>query len=127
MTDKVGTIKIKVGGKVIGAVQSLDIQDNYPIVITSSREIIERDPYPVIQTTRMRFDKLAVAEAFSRGFVHVQSQRYPFDIEAENSEEITTVRNCWITSCSYTYTSQDWIISDGMDLIAENVLTEKKY
>jgi len=122
-------IKIKIGDKVVGAVQSLTISEFSPVNITSSREI-ETIPHPYSHVTakvsRLRFDKLRVSEAFNRGFFSVQTQRYPFDIIIDDNKAETTVKNAWITDCKNTYHTADWVIAEGIDLEAEYVSSKKK-
>lgn len=78
--------------------------------------------------TRTRFDRLRIPEAFSRGFVHVASQAYPFDImildrqKSETGSQIATViQNVWINNISYTYSSDNWVIVDSMGWEAERI------
>jgi hypothetical protein len=78
---------------------------------------------------RVRFDRLRVAEAFSRGFIHVASQVYPFDIVifdvqkllSTGKQIITTIKNVWITGIDYTYQVSDWVITDNMTWEAETI------
>lgn len=79
---------------------------------------------------RVRFDRLRIAEAFSRGFVHVHSQAYPFDIvifdkQKSNvgSQISTVIKNVWINSIDYTYQVSDWVISDTMNWEAETIFS----
>lgn len=130
-------IIIQVGNTPVGAIQSLTINENRNI-----RQISEVgtdgsvDSVPsgsstfTVNATRIRFDKLRIAQAFSRGFVHVQSQRYPFDIliidnqsQDPSNQIITTIKNCWIQSISYTYNSSDWVVSETMNCQAETVFS----
>ncbi|CAK9252391.1 unnamed protein product [Sphagnum jensenii] len=79
---------------------------------------------------RIRFDRMRVAEAFSRGFLHVHSQRVPFDIVIidnwngdNNSALITTITSVWISGISYAYGVENWIISDDMKWAAQTIST----
>jgi hypothetical protein len=112
------TIIVKVGDKVVGAIQSLSISEKR-----------SPDGYTSVtaKVSRVRFDKLRIAEAFSRGFVHVQSQIYPFDIDiVDNQKIITTLKNVWITAIDYAYSANDWIIIDCMEVEAETIYSVKK-
>lgn len=78
--------------------------------------------------TRIRFDKLRIAEAFNRSFMHVSAQAYPFDIIildkqkfATGSQVSTVIKNVWINKISYTYKVEDWVISDQMSWEAETI------
>jgi hypothetical protein len=79
---------------------------------------------------RVRFDRLRIAEAFSRGFVHVHSQAYPFEIvifdkQKSNvgSQISTVIKNVWINSIDYTYQVSDWVITDTMNWEAETIFS----
>lgn len=119
----------------VGAVQSLQV--------TESREVkpIDEvgtdghiDSVPTKSTdisgncVRVRFEKLRIAEAFDRSYMHVASQIYPFDIVifdtqkfAQGSQVTTIIKNVWIKEISYTYEANNWIISDHMNWMAENI------
>ena len=79
---------------------------------------------------RVRFDRLRVAEAFSRGFVHVASQVYPFDIVIFDKQKLaqglqiaTIIKNVWISGIDYTYQVSDWVITDTMTWEAETIFS----
>lgn len=80
--------------------------------------------------SRVRFDKLRVAEAFDRGFMHVDSQVYPFDIIIYDKQKFsvgsqvsTVIKNVWISSIEYTYQVSDWVITDNMSWEAEAIFS----
>lgn len=80
--------------------------------------------------SRVRFDRLRVAEAFSRGFMHVSAQAYPFDIvivdrqKSDQGAQISTViKNVWISGIDYSYSASDWIITDNMQWEAETIFS----
>ena len=79
---------------------------------------------------RVRFDRLRITEAFSRGFVHVASQVYPFDIvildkqkRDQGSQISTVIKNVWISGLDYTYQISDWVITDSMTWEAETIFS----
>jgi hypothetical protein len=80
---------------------------------------------------RTRLNKMRVAEAFGRQFLHVHSQRIPFDIVIKDvfagsddaSTVITTIKNVWISNISYTYESGNFIIAEDMQWEAETIYT----
>lgn len=84
-----------------------------------------------ISCQRVRFDRMRIAEAFSRGFVHVKSQRIPFDIQIHdtfhnsdiNNSIITTLKNCWIERIGYTFNATDWVITETMAMQAEDIFS----
>ncbi len=128
-------IIIMVGNTAVGAVQSLAISEKRGIkMIDEVGTDGHIDSVPNVSTNitgtcqRVRFDKLRIAEAFSRGFVHVQSQVYPFDIviidkqKRATGEQISTViKNVWISGIDYTYQVSDWVITDTMTWEAETI------
>jgi hypothetical protein len=132
-------IIIVVGGNVVGAVQNLQLTERRG-AITMVDEVGTDghiDSAPSQSTNyngtceRIRFDRMRIAEAYSRPFVHVKSQRIPFDIEihdrfhdadAENAI-ITVVKNVWIEEISYQYQAKDFVISDRMTFQAEDMFS----
>lgn len=130
-------IIIKVGPNTVGAVQELSITENRPIFMVDEVGTDGHiDSVPNKSTdisgncSRIRFDRMRIAEAFSRGFVHVAAQRIPFDIVIidnwngdGNSALITTIKNVWIEQISYAYRISDWVITDAMNWKAETIYT----
>lgn len=128
-------IIIKVGTQSVGAIQKLSISEQRTVqTIDEVGTDGHIDSVPNKSTditgdcTRIRFDRLRIAEAFGRGFVHVASQRVPFDIvimdnwNGDNeSAVITTIKNVWIEKISYSYGASDWIIVDDMSWKAETI------
>ncbi len=130
-------ILISVGNQPVGAIQELSItesRDVRKIAEVGTDGIIDSAPSKAAEISgncsRIRFDRLRIAEAFGRGFTHVHAQRIPFDITItdffagdEAAKIITTVKNVWIRSISYTYSGNDYIISDKMDWTAEAIFS----
>ena len=119
------------GGYVpVGAVQSMHITETRQIKMVDEVGTDGHiDSVPNKSTDikgtcqRVRFDKLRVAEAFDRSFMHVDAQVYPFDIiiydkqkQAVGSQVATVIKNVWISSIDYTYQVSDWVITDNMSL-----------
>ena len=130
-------IIIKVGPNAVGAIQKLSIDEQRsvsPIDEVGTDGHIDSAPTKStdIKGTcdRIRFDRMRIAEAFSRGFVHVHSQRIPFDIviidnwngDGANSL-VTTIKNVWITGISYSFGADNFIIHDNMTWMAETIYT----
>lgn len=130
-------IIILVNNTPVGAVQSLSISEKRSI-----KQIDEVgtdghvDSVPNQSTNisgtcqRIRFDRLRIAEAFSRGFIHVASQVYPFDIvildkqkRDQGSQISTVIKNVWISGIDYTYSATDWVISESMSWEAERIFS----
>lgn len=138
--DRTGTgistnIVIKVNGTPVGAVQTLSVREERQIqMIDEVSTDGHIDSVPTRSTNisgdcqRIRFDRLRIAEAFSRGFLHVSAQRIPFDIDIfdrwngdGSNSIITTIKNVWITNISYAYRADNWIITDDMSWMAEAI------
>ncbi len=129
-------IVIKVNGNPVGALQNLSIDESRNIEtfdeIGTDGHI---DSSPTRSTDvsgsadRIRFHGLRIAEAFDRGFVHVKSQRFPFDIEIidlvnggeKDKQIITVIKNVWIEKIGYGFKSDGWVISDNMSWKAETI------
>lgn len=130
-------IIISVGPNTVGAVQELTINEDRAIQMINEVGTdghIDSVPHQSTNITgscrRIRFNKMRVAEAFSRSFVHVHSQRFPFDIViidqwngSDNNALITTIRNVWIRRINTSYSASDWIVADSMDWEAETIYT----
>ena|SRR3990167_1844286 len=129
-------IIIKAGTYVVGAIQKLDINETRPVkMIDEVGTDGHIDSAPIKSTDikgnceRIRFDRQRIAEAFARPFVHAHAQRIPFDIEIHdtfadadaNNAIITTLHNVWITEISYSYSADNWVISDRMNFEAEGI------
>lgn len=130
-------IIIMVGNRAVGAIQTMSVSEKRGI-----KQVDEVgtdghvDSVPNSSTNisgscdRVRFDRLRIAEAFSRGFVHVASQVYPFDIvvidkqKSDTGLQISTViKNVWIDGIDYSYTVSDWVITDRMSWQAERIFS----
>lgn len=131
-------IIIEVNGHAVGAIRSLDVTEDRAIAtIDEVGTDGHIDSAPQKSTdisgkcSRTRFDRMRIAEAFSRGFVHVHAQRNPFnivikDIHAsldDSQAVLTTIKNVWIKSISYTYKTEDFIIVEDMSWVAETIFS----
>jgi hypothetical protein len=130
-------IIIMVNQTPVGAVQTLSISEARSIkMIDEVGTDGHIDSVPNQSTnitgncTRIRFDRLRIAEAFSRGFIHVASQAYPFDIVILDTQKLdtgsqvsTVIKNVWIKNISYEYQISDWVIMDKMDWEAETIFS----
>lgn len=134
-------ILITVGPNPVGAVQRLTINERRAIrMIDEIGTDGHIDSVPNQSTNitgsceRIRFDRMRIAEAFGRSYLHTKSQRFPFDIviidnwngnplnPGDNSAAIiTTIKNVWIGEISYGYQANDWIITDTMNWEAETI------
>ena len=127
-------IVIKVNDQAVGAVQNLNITEARDIrMIDEVGTDGHIDSAPIKSTDisgdcrRIRFDRMRIAEAFDRGFLHVKAQRVPFDIQVIDMMGavpiMTIISNVWIKQISYGYTQNDWIITDDMQWVAESIST----
>lgn len=130
-------IIIKVQGNVVGAVKSLEINESRGgikmIDEVGTDGHIDSAPNAATnitgRCTRTRFARMRIAEAFSRGFIHVHAQRLPFDIEVQDifhdsdlgNSIITTIENVWIKEISYSYSAEDFVIVENMSWEAERI------
>ena len=128
-------IIIKIGTQSVGAVQELQVTEARDIKMIDELGYDGHiDSAPVSATnitgscTRIRYDRLRMAEAFARGYLHVSAQRIPFDMliidkwngDAQNAV-LTTIKNVWITQIGYTYSAGNFIITDNMSWSAETI------
>lgn len=128
-------IIVRCGPNAIGAIKSIQIQEQRDVQQVDELGYdghIDSMPVKAANVTgsceRVRFDRLRIAEAFSRGFLHAKSQRIGFDIDifdkwnGDNENMIvTTLKNVWITNISYTYSADNFIITDNMSFTAEDI------
>lgn len=128
-------IVLRVGPNAVGAIQSISIREERnvtPVDEVGTDGHIDSVPTRSTSYTgtcrRIRYDRLRVTEAFSRGFLHAKSQRIGFNIDiydkwnGDNENMIvTTIKNVWITGLDYDYNAQDWLIIDNMSWMAEDI------
>jgi hypothetical protein len=119
----------------VGAIQTIHITETRPIQMideVGTDGHIDSTPNKSTNITfdcdRIRYEKLRIAEAFSRSFMHVSSQVYPFDIVildkqkyATGSQVSTVIKNVWIKSINYQYQQDNWVITDKMSCEAEGI------
>lgn len=130
-------IIIMVANTAVGAVQSLSISEKRNVAMVDEVGTDGHiDSVPNKSTDisgscrRIRFDRLRGLEAFGRGFTHVASQVYPFDIvildkqkRDQGSQISTVIKNVWITGIDYEYQVGDWVIVDNMQWVAETIFS----
>lgn len=129
-------ILIKVNGNVVGAVQSIKInerRDVAKIPEVGTDGIIDSAPKSATDVSgsisRTRYNRRRALEALGRGFIHPHAQRIPFDIEIQdifadndiNNSVITVLENVWITSCDVTYSATDYVIVDDVNWTCERI------
>jgi hypothetical protein len=130
-------IIIMVNQRAVGAVQTLSVSEKRSIKMideVGTDGHVDSVPHQSTNITgscqRVRFDRLRIAEAFSRGFIHAASQIYPFDIvildkqKKDTANQISTViKNVWINGIDYAYQVSDWVITDTMNWEAETIFS----
>jgi len=139
-TDEEGT------ARVVGAIQSLAPTETRPLLRISEVgtdgvvEIIPQAAATVeLAVTRIIFDYQRLPAAFQRGFRHINSARLPFDIVVEDynayqelnnidnagksgaTPVVTVYKNCWVQNYSFSYTQDNYMISETATIWAEHV------
>ena len=128
-------IVLRVGPNPIGAVQELSITEDRSIQTideVGTDGHIDSAPNSSTKITgtckRIRYDRQRITEAFSRGFLHVKSQRVPLTLDIYDKYDgdngnviITTVSNIWINNIQYSYSASDFILADSMSFTAEDI------
>ena len=132
-------IIVEVDGNAVGAIQQLSVNENRKITMideVGTDGHVDSVPSSSTNITgscqRTRFDGLRMGQAFSRGWVHVKSQRIPFDIVIKdiflssdpNTVLITVIKNVWISKISYSYRANDFVIVEDMDWEAEDIFSK---
>lgn len=115
--DMTTTIIITAGNKQpIGACESLTIKE--------SKTEDNSTTSVKLEIPRMRLDRSRLSETFERGHFHVASQVYPIHITVlEDGKETIHVHNVWISGIAAAFTTDEWIIAEGLELEAESVKT----
>lgn len=133
-------ITIKVNNTTVGAVQRLSINQNRDLhrwEEIGTDGIVEIHPKGAAKISltvdRIVFDGMRLTEAFARGFINIQSQRIPFDIQvidrtelADNRDAIVhTFNNCWFNQYNPQFRADNFIVSETAQLWCEYVTTTK--
>lgn len=132
-------IIVVVDGNTVGAVQQLQVTESRPEIKMIDElgtdghidSAPSRSTNITLTIKRVRFDRMRIAEAFSRGYVHVHAQRLPFDIEIHDrfhdgdpqNAIITVIKNVWIRQISYVYQVSDFVIMEDMSCDAERIFS----
>lgn len=129
-------IIIKVDGNIVGAVQSLSVNESRQIAMVKEVGTDGNiDSHPQSATsytgncTRVRFARTRITEAFGRGFIHAHSQRIPFDIEIQDifadsdraNAVITVLKNVWVNSLAVNYQADNYAVSETMGFTFERI------
>jgi hypothetical protein len=130
-------ITIKVRGTPVGAVQELRIDQNRDMLVweeIGTDGVVEIHPKGAAKitfsVTRLVFDQLRLPEAFSRGFLNLQAQRLPFDMEIVDTlagdsalATIHTLKGCWFRRYSTPYRADNFLVSETAELSCERIVS----
>ena len=128
---------LKVANTPIGAIQTLSISESRSINMVGeigTDGFIDSTPTSSTQVSgsisRIRYDRMRLTEAMSRGYLHLAAQRYPFDIEIQDVQKelagnqiITIIKNVWFESLSYSLDANNWLITDSCNWKAEHIFS----
>ena len=86
-----------------------------------------------VTVERLVFDGLRLPEAFARGFINIQAQRYPFDIQiidttsgdSNQAAITTTIHGCWLKSYAPTITASAFLVLERAEIQAEKITTSQ--
>ena len=74
------------------------------------------------------FDRMRITEALGCGYLHIMSQRIPFDIDIYDNWNgdgsnaiIYRCINVWFTRIGIQYQASDWLITDDVNWQAETI------
>lgn len=127
---------IKVGQVTVGALQNLTINQRRDIHVweeIGTDGIVDSHPKGAakirLTVNRVVFDNLRLTEAFGRGFINIQAQRLPFNIQAldrsaaenENDELLHVFHNCWFNEYSPTVRAESFLINEQASLTCERI------
>lgn len=134
-------IVVKVDNVTIGAIQKLSISQDRELcrweeIGTSG--IVEIHPKGAakinLTVERIVFDGMRLPEAFARGFINIQSQRIPFDIDIIDKTAmdatgkgaiVHTFNNCWFNRYSPNFNADNFIVSETAQIWCEYVTTTR--
>lgn len=130
-------IVIKVGAVAVGAIQTIDFTEQRTITMIDEVGYDGHiDSVPTKSTDisgtckRIRYDRMRIMESFGRDFLHVDSQRIPFDIDIydnwngdSSNAVVSTLKNVWIERITYGYHVDNWLVFDDMSFKAESMFS----
>jgi hypothetical protein len=132
-------ITIKVDGVTVGAVQRLSIAQNRDLhrwEEVGTDGIVEIHPKGAakidITVERVVFDGLKITEAFARGFVNIQAQRVPFDIQivdrtsGDDNAVVHVLNNCWFRQYTPNFRADNFIVSESAQIWCEYITTSTR-
>jgi hypothetical protein len=130
-------ITVRVRGTSIGAIQELRIDQNRDMQVweeIGTDGVVEIHPKGAAKitfsVTRIVFDQLRLPEAFVRGFLNLQAQRIPFDVEIVDTfagdamlASVHTLKGCWFRRYSTPYRAENFLVSETAELTCERIIS----
>jgi len=128
-------ITVKVRGTPVGAIQELRIDQNRDMNVweeIGTDGVVEIHPKGAAKitfsVTRIVFDQLRLPEAFNRGFLNLQAQRIPFDVEIVDTfagdntlAAVHILKECWFRRYSTPYRADNFLISETAELVCARI------
>lgn len=104
-----------------------EIQDDGSVALSPGQTEI------IINVERTIFDCLSLPEAFGCGFIHIQSQRFPFNIQVISTDILngktfgvtTTYHNCWFSNMSTPIKADNYMIVEHATIWCEFITAER--
>jgi len=132
-------ITVKIKGVTVGAIQELRIEQNREFTILEeigTDGIVEIHPKGAAKigftVQRIVFDQLRLPESFSRGFLNIQAQRIPFDIDIidnvfDNSifSIVHSLKGCWFRGYTIPFNANNYIITETANLVCEKIISSQ--
>lgn len=130
-------ITVKVRGTPVGAIQELRTDQSRDMNVweeIGTDGVVEIHPKGAAKisfnVTRLVFDQLRLPEAFLRGFLNLQAQRIPFDVDIvdtfagdEMLAAIHTLKGCWFRRYSTPYRADNYLVSETAELTCERIIS----
>lgn len=130
-------ITVKVRGTAVGAIQELRIDQNREMYVweeIGTDGVVEIHPRGAAKITfsvsRLVFDGLTLPQAFSRGFLNLQAQRIPFDVEIVDTfagdlslASVSTLKECWFRRYSTPYRADNYLVSETGELSCAKIVS----
>lgn len=102
------TILISFDGKLVGAIDKISV-------------VPREDKHFNVFASRARFDRKLLPQFFHEGYLRIQAQNKPFQIEIKSGNTYTKIVNCWAIRYMVSYQGNDYTIVEGLELEAETV------
>lgn len=105
----------------IGVIQTLSITEKVSIEKPASVNC-------KLEISRMRLSSDKLHEIFQDGKFHVMAQKYPVHIVVmEDNIETIQANNTWLSGITTAYTTDKWIIAEGVEAECESITGTRTY